>query len=74
MTLLRRDAYGDRQDVDLWEDNVDTRRHRIESFEVAEDGTVELPEGAMIIVLEFGSQGPYGYKSRPVTAWAAVPG
>ena len=60
--------------MSILEDHVDTRRHRIESFEVADDGTVELPEGAAIIALEFGSQGPYGYKSRPVTAWADVPG
>jgi hypothetical protein len=36
---------------------------------VAEDGMVDLPEGAIIISLEFESEGSDGDKSRPVTAW-----
>jgi hypothetical protein len=43
------------------------------SFPVAEDGTIELPDGSVIISLDFESEGSYGYKSRPVAAWAEVP-
>jgi hypothetical protein len=50
-----------------------TRHTRVLSYEVGEDGTVELPAGAVIISLDFESGGPYGYKSRPVAAWVEVP-
>jgi hypothetical protein len=53
--------------------HVIMRRCRIQSFKVAEDGTVELPEGAIIISLEFESEGAYGYGSHPALAWAEVP-
>ena len=49
------------------------RRTRIVAFDVAEDGTVELPEGAVIISLEFESQGSYGYQTRPARVWANLP-
>ena len=49
------------------------RRSRVQVFEVAEDGTVELPEGAIIISLVFEGEGPYGFQTRPVRAWAEVP-
>ncbi len=52
---------------------MNTRRSRVLSFEVAEDGSIELPEGAVIISLEFESEGSYGYDRRPVAAWAEVP-
>ena len=55
------------------EDLVSIRRSRVQAFEVAEDGTVELPEGAIIISLDFEGEGPYGYETRPVRAWAEVP-
>ena len=43
-----------------------TMRHtRIVPFDVAKDGTVDIPEGATIISLEFESEGAYGYDNRP---------
>ena len=52
---------------------MNTRRTRILSLHVAEDGTVDLPVEAAIVSLEFEGEGPYGYRTRPVTAWAVVP-
>ena len=52
---------------------VSIRRSRVQAFEVAEDGTVELPEGANIISLDFEGEGPYGYETRPVRAWVELP-
>jgi hypothetical protein len=66
--------YGDRQPHPSdREDPVNTRRSHVVPFDVAEDGAVELPDGALIISLEFESAGPYGYESRPVRAWVQVP-
>jgi hypothetical protein len=51
-----------------------TMRHtRIVPFDVAKDGTVDLPEGATIIWLEFESEGAYGYDNRPARVWVDVP-
>jgi hypothetical protein len=51
-----------------------TMRHtRIVPFDVAKDGTVDLPEGATIIWLQFESEGAYGYDSRPARVWVDVP-
>jgi hypothetical protein len=52
---------------------MNTRRCRVQAFDVAQDGSIELPEGAIIISLVFESEGAYGYHSRPVSAWAEVP-
>jgi hypothetical protein len=52
---------------------VNTRRSRVLSVPVAEDGTVDLPDGAIVISLDFESEGPYGYQARPVTAWVEIP-
>ena len=49
------------------------RRTRIVPFDVATDGTVDLPEGATIISLEFESEGAYGYDNRPARVWVDVP-
>jgi hypothetical protein len=49
------------------------RQARIVAFDVAKDGTVDLPEGATIISLEFESEGAYGYDSRPSRVWVDVP-
>ena len=46
---------------------------RIVPFDVAKDGSVDLPEGATIIWLEFESEGAYGYDSRPARVWVDVP-
>ena len=48
------------------------RRIRVQAFDIAGDGTVELPDGAIVISLAFESEGPYGYQARPVTAWVEV--
>ncbi len=52
---------------------MNTRRCRVQAFDIAQDGSVELPEGALIITIEFESEGSYGYQRRPITAWAEVP-
>ena len=52
---------------------MSTRRSRVQSFEFAEDGTVELPDNAVIISLDFEGQGAYGYQTRPVRAWVELP-
>jgi hypothetical protein len=49
------------------------RRCRVQCFEIAEDGTLELPAGAAIVSLEFESEGAYGYRPHPVAVWAEVP-
>ena len=46
---------------------------RIVAFDVAKDGTVDLPEGATIISLQFESEGSYGYDTRPAKVWVDVP-
>jgi len=46
---------------------------RIVAFDVAADGTVDLPEGAVIISLQFESEGSYGYDTRPARVWVDVP-
>ena len=52
---------------------MNMRRSRVQWFKVAEDGTVDLPESAVIVSLEFETEGLYGYGSRPSKAWAEVP-
>jgi hypothetical protein len=46
---------------------------RVMLIEMAEDGTIELPDGSTIISLEFESEGSYGYNRRPTAAWVEVP-
>jgi hypothetical protein len=48
-------------------------RCRIELLKVAEDGSIELPDGATIISLEFESEGAYGFGNHPAAAWVVVP-
>ena len=50
-----------------------TRRIKIVPFPVADDGAVELPDGAVVVALEFEDEGGLGYGRRPVTAWGEVP-
>jgi hypothetical protein len=70
-TLLRTVASQDQHRA--WGIHMTMRRTRIVAFDVAEDGTVELPEGAVIISLEFESEGSYGYETRPARVWANLP-
>jgi hypothetical protein len=49
------------------------RRAQVAAVQIAADGTVELPDGAVIISVEFESEGSYGYERRPVTAWVEIP-
>jgi hypothetical protein len=49
------------------------RQSRVMLIEVGEDGTIEVPDDATVISLEFESEGSYGFKRRPVAAWVEVP-
>jgi hypothetical protein len=66
--------YGDATSTTIpREAPVNTRRCQIQSLQIGEDGSVDLPDGAVIVSLEFDSAGPYGYQARPVRAWVEVP-
>ena len=49
-----------------------TRRSRILPFPVTAEGTVDLPEGAVVVALDFKDDGGLGYRRRPATVWAEV--
>jgi hypothetical protein len=49
-----------------------TRRSRIVPFPVTAEGTVDLPDGAVVVALDFMDDGGLGYRRRPATAWAEV--
>jgi hypothetical protein len=40
---------------------------------VDEDGTLELPDGAIIFSLEFEDEGADGYGRHPAIAWVELP-
>jgi hypothetical protein len=49
-----------------------TRRIRLLPFPVTAAGTVDLPDGAVVVALDFEDDGGFGYRRRPATAWADV--
>ena len=40
---------------------------------LAEDGTVELPEGAVTVSVVFESEGPFGQDTKPAAVWVELP-
>ena len=49
------------------------QRIQLVQFQVTKEGTVELPDGATVVALEFQDDGGLGSDRRPATAWVAVP-
>jgi hypothetical protein len=49
-----------------------TRRSKLIPFPVLSDGTIDLPDGAVLVALDFVDEGGLGYRRRPATAWAKV--
>ena len=50
-----------------------TRRSKIVPFLVTAEGIVDLPDGAVLVALDFMDEGGQGAGRRPETAWAEVP-
>jgi hypothetical protein len=48
------------------------RRCRLVPFSVTAEGIVDLPDGAVVVALDFIDDGGFGYRRRPATAWATV--
>jgi hypothetical protein len=49
-----------------------SQRVQIAQFSVTMEGTVDLPEGSVIVALDFEDEGGLGSDRRPATAWVAV--
>jgi hypothetical protein len=51
------------------------KSHRVQfaQFSVTKEGTVDLPDGSVIVALDFEDEGGLGSDRRPATAWVAVP-
>jgi hypothetical protein len=50
-----------------------SQRIQFVQFQVTKEGTVDIPEGAVIVALDFEDDGGLGSDRRPATAWVAVP-
>ena len=50
-----------------------SKRTQLVLFQVTKEGTVDLPDGAVIVALDFEDEGGLGSGRRPATAWVAVP-
>jgi hypothetical protein len=48
------------------------RPRRLVPFPVTAGGIVDLPDGAVVVALDFIDDGGFGYRRRPATAWVAV--
>ena len=48
------------------------RRTKLLSVPVSADGTVDLPDGAFVVAVDFQDAGGLGRGPRPATAWAQV--
>jgi len=51
-----------------------TRRSKLVSFPVTAEGFIDLPDGAVLVALDFVDEGGQGAGRRPETAWVEVPG
>jgi hypothetical protein len=51
---------------------INSRRCRLVPFPVTSEGTFDLPEGAVLVAVDFRSEGGLGSRRTPATAWAAV--
>ncbi len=49
-----------------------SQRVQFAQFPVTTEGTVDLPEGSVIVALDFEDEGGLGSDRRPATAWVAV--
>jgi hypothetical protein len=49
-----------------------SQRVQFAQFPVTKEGTVDLPEGAVIVALDFEDKGGLGSDRCPATAWVAV--
>jgi hypothetical protein len=57
----------------LLEEPVTTGRpSRLVPFPVTAEGIVDLPDGAVVVALDFTDDGGFGSRRRPGTAWVAV--
>ena len=52
---------------------MNIRRSKLVSFPVTAEGTIDLPEGAVIVSVDFEDPGSHGSGRRPAAAWAEVP-
>lgn len=50
-----------------------TRRSKLVPFPVTAESTIDLPDGAVLVALDFEDEGGLGSGRRPTTAWAEVP-
>jgi hypothetical protein len=49
-----------------------TQRVQISAFPVTHEGTADLPDGAVIVAVDFEDEGGMGSDRRPATAWVAM--
>jgi hypothetical protein len=54
-------------------EQVMARRIKLVPFPVTEENTIDLPDGAVLVALDFVDEGGQGAGRRPATAWAEVP-
>jgi hypothetical protein len=52
---------------------MNSQRVQFAHFPVSTEGTVDLPEGSVIVAVDFADEGGLGSDRRPATAWVAVP-
>jgi hypothetical protein len=50
-----------------------TRRIKLVPFPVTAEAIIDLPDGAVLVALDFIEEGGQGAGRRPATAWAEVP-
>jgi hypothetical protein len=57
----------------LREEATKVTRIKIVQFPLAADGMMDLPEGAVVVALDFEDDGSLGLRRWPATAWVQVP-
>jgi hypothetical protein len=50
-----------------------TRRSKLVRFPVTAEGIIDLPDGAVIVSLDFEDERGMGFGRRPAAVWAEVP-
>lgn len=50
-----------------------SQRMRFVQLPVTKEGTIDVPDGATIVALDFEDEGGLGSNRRPAIAWVAVP-
>ena len=56
----------------LAEPRTTVLHRRLVPLPVTAEGIVDLPDGAVVVALDFTDDGGFGYRRRPATAWVAV--